>query len=77
MHDLVAELAWELPVPQEYISKHVRKVQAYHIDGDKMNNAWWNLAWRVLIGGGEEAWYPKCKMTEQFKKLLESNGGAQ
>lgn len=26
VHDLVAELAWEMPSPQDYVTKHVRKV---------------------------------------------------
>lgn len=79
-HDLVAELAWELPVPQENITKHVRRVQVIHLDGNKLNNAWWNLSWRVLVGdlGDEEFgrayWYPPRKMTKQFKKLLKKSG---
>ena len=80
MHDLVAELVWEKPTEQEYMTKHFRKVQVYHLDGDKENNAWWNLAWRVMLGDGEGVWYPPRKMTASFKAIYESimkKGGAQ
>lgn len=76
VHDLVAELAWEMPVPQEYVTKHVRKVQVVHLDGNKLNNAWWNLGWRVLLDGagdeefGRDYWYPERKMRREFAKLL-------
>ena len=52
----------------------------YHLDGDKLNNAWWNLAWRVILGDGDGTWYPPRKMTKKFKKIYEeaiakANGG--
>jgi len=71
VHDLVAELVWEKPAEQEYYTKHARKVQVYHLDGDKENNAWWNLAWRVVLGDGEGTWYPPRKMTKEFKKIYD------
>lgn len=80
VHDLVAEIVWEKPVEQEYFTKHARKVQVYHLDGDKTNNAWWNLAWRVVLGEGDGVWYPPRTMTANFKAIYESimkKGGAQ